>query len=307
LLAWQLTGSLLATPDKPIQLAVARHSLLDLPFSKLPDYTAPMQRITHPNGVITYAFDSLAGLAVQAHVSTRHGGVSPAPWDTLNFSIFRGDSPERVQQNQERLAAALALEPARLTRCRQTHGTRVAKVELADAGQWQEDCDALITDSVRLPLMLVFADCVPVVLYDPLHHALGIVHAGWRGTINGAAATTLWAMSAAYDTDPANLRAGIGPSIGPQRYQVGPDVVDLALAKVPNASELFTYRSEHDPNPFFDLWQANVNQLVEAGVPREQIEVAGIDTAQNTQDFFSHRAEQGRCGLFGMVAWLEDR
>ena len=266
-----------------------------------------MQRITHPNGVITYAFDMLAGLPVHAHVSTRHGGVSPAPWNSLNFSIYRGDSPERVQQNQRRLAAALAIESARLIRCRQTHGTRVAKVDLADAGQWQEDCDALITDSVDLPLMLVFADCVPVVLYDPAHHALGIVHAGWRGTVNGAAANTLWAMSAAYNTDPAQLHVGIGPSIGPQSYQVGPDVVDLALAKAPEAADLFAYRPEDEQRPYFDLWQANVKQLAAAGVLRTQIEVAGIDTAQNTQDFFSHRAEQGRCGLFGMVAWLAER
>jgi YfiH family protein len=266
-----------------------------------------MQRITHTNGVITYVFDALAGLPVQAHVSTRHGGVSPVPWNTLNFSIFRGDTPERVQQNQKRLAEALDLNPATIIRCRQTHGTRIAKVDTSDAGQWQEDCDALITDSVGLPLMLVFADCVPLLFYDPTHHALGICHAGWRGTVNGAAEATLWAMQAAYESVPAQVIAGIGPSIGPASYPVGPDVVEFAQAKLPNADSLFTFVEDDDGQPHFDLWQANLEQMVAAGIPPTQIEVSRIDTAQNTHDFFSHRAERGQCGLFGMVAWLTDR
>lgn len=263
-----------------------------------------MQRITHANGVVTYAFESFADLPVSVHVSTRHGGVSPAPWNTLNFSIFRGDTPDRVRQNQQLLATALRIDPGAIVRCRQTHGTRVAKVDSADAGQWQEDCDALITDAPHLPLMLLFADCVPLVLYDPAHHAVGICHAGWRGTVNGAAAATLWAMQATYDTNPADVCAGIGPSIGPASYQVGPEVADLVYAKLPGAAELLSFPQGPAENPYFDLWQANVNQLVEAGVPAAQIEVSRIDTAQTTSDFFSHRAEQGRCGLFGMVAWL---
>jgi YfiH family protein len=266
-----------------------------------------MQRITHTNGVVTYAFDSLSDFPISAHVSTRHGGVSPAPWNTLNFSIFRGDAPDRVRQNQHRLAAALEIDPAAIVRCRQTHGTRVAKVDGSDAGQWQEDCDALITDEPYLPLMLVFADCVPLVLYDPVHHALGICHAGWRGTVNGAAAATLWAMQAAYDTNPGYVRAALGPSIGPVSYQVGPEVVALVEARLPDAAALLTFPQGPDASPHFDLWQANTNQLADAGVPPAQIEVSGIDTAQTTTDFFSHRAERGRCGLFGLVAWLEQR
>ena len=265
-----------------------------------------MQRISHANGVVTYVFDALASLPVRAHVATRHGGVSPPPWNSLNFSIFRGDTPERVRRNQERLADALTLDADAIIRCRQTHGVRVAKVDAGDAGQWQEDCDALITDTVDLPLMLVFADCTPVVLYDPLHHAVGVCHAGWRGTVNGVAAATLWAMQAAYGANPADVRAGIGPGIGPASYPVGPEVVDLAYAKLPAAANLFSH-PKGATQPHFNLWQANAQQLADAGVPVGQIEISGIDTAQHTNDFFSHRAEQGRCGLFGMVAWLAER
>ncbi len=266
-----------------------------------------MQPITHANGVITYTFDSLAQWPVCAHVSTRHGGVSPAPWNTLNFSVMRGDTPERVKENRERLAAALGLDNNKVVRCHQVHGTGIAKVDSGDKGQWQNDTDGLITDTTNLPLTLVFGDCVPILLYDVRQHAIGACHAGWRGTLNGVVTATLWALQAAYDTNPADVLACIGPSIGPQSYQVGQEVVDLAHAKLPNAAQLFTYTDGPDQNPYFDLWQANATQLIDAGLPATQIEISGIDTAQNTHDFFSHRAERGRCGLFSMTVWLAQK
>ncbi|MCB0134996.1 MAG: peptidoglycan editing factor PgeF [Caldilineaceae bacterium] len=265
-----------------------------------------MQRVSHANGVITYTFDALAGLPVRAHVSTRHGGVSPEPWRSLNFSVLRGDTPERVRENRQRLAAALNLDAAAFVHCRQVHGTGIAKVDGSNAGQVMDGSDGLITDTPGLPLSLVFADCVPLLLYDPIHHALGVCHAGWRGTVNGAASATLWAMEAAYDTDPARVQVGIGPSIGPQSYEVGPEVAALAALHLPDPDATLDYANGADANPFFDLWRANAQLFAAAGVPADRIEVAGIDTAQNTTDFFSHRAERGRCGLFSMVAWLED-
>jgi len=264
-----------------------------------------MQRIIHANSVVTYTFDTLAGHPVRAHVSTRHGGVSPEPWRSLNFSVLRGDTPERVCENRQRLAGALGQDPATFVHCRQVHGTGIAKVDGTNAGQVMDGSDGLITDTPGLPLSLVFADCVPLLIYDPAHHVLGICHAGWRGTVNGAASATLWAMQAAYDTEPALVRVCIGPSIGPQSYEVGPEVVALASLHLPDAQATLDYTNGTDANPFFDLWQANVQWFVAAGVPPQQIEVAGIDTARNTAEFFSHRAERGRCGLFSMVAWLE--
>ena len=263
-----------------------------------------MQRITHANGVITYSFATLGNLPVRAHVATRHGGVSPAPWNTLNFSVLRGDTPERVQQNWQRLGDALELPATQMVHCRQMHGTGVAKVDGENAGEWIEETDALITDELNLGLALLFADCVPVLLYDRLRHVLGVCHAGWRGTVNGIAASTLWAMQAAHDTNPADVLVAIGPSIGPQSYEVGQEVVDLAQMKLPNADDLFSWPNGPDHNPYFDLWRANASQLAAAGVPPSQIEIGGVDTAQSTADFFSHRAEQGKCGLFSMVAWL---
>jgi YfiH family protein len=266
-----------------------------------------MNRVHHANGLITYTFDSLTSLPVAAHVSTRHGGVSPEPWRSLNFSVLRGDESERVHENRRRLASALDLAAADFVHCRQVHGTGIAKVGWEDAGAVKDGSDGLITDTVGLPLSLVFADCAPVLIYDPSHHALGVVHAGWRGTLNGAAPALLWAMQAAYDSDPAQTRICIGPSIGPQSYEVGSEVIALAALRLPDPDAVITYPNGTGHNPHFDLWQANVQLLVQAGVPVDQIEVSAIDTAQNTGDFFSHRAEHGRCGLFSMVAWLRSR
>lgn len=263
-----------------------------------------MHRITHTNGVVTYTFETLAPLPVRAHVSTRHGGISPQPWQSLNLSITRGDERVRVEENRDRLTAALGVQATDLVRCRQVHGTGVAKVDWSDANQWKDQTDALMTDTVGLPLLLLFADCVPILLYDRQHHVLGVCHAGWRGTVNGMVTATLWAMQAAYNTVPADVFVCIGPSIGPASYEVGPEVLALATAKLGGAERFFTYPNGPDCNPYFDLWAANIAQVTEAGVPTAQIEVSGIDTAQTTHDFFSHRAEQGRCGLFSMVAWL---
>jgi len=263
-----------------------------------------MQRITHANGVVTYTFDALAKLPVRAHVSTRHGGVSPEPWRSLNLSITRGDERANVEQNRDRLTAAIGIDPTNLVRCRQVHGTSVAKVDWSDANQWKEQTDALVTDTIGLPLLLLFADCVPILLYDQRRQVLGICHSGWRGTVNGMVTAALWAMQAAYDTVPADVLACIGPSIGPASYEVGVEVVAMAQAKLADPERFFTYPNGPDHNPYFDLWAANAAQLAESGIPPQQIELSHIDTAQNTSDFFSHRAEQGRCGLFSMIAWL---
>jgi polyphenol oxidase len=263
-----------------------------------------MQRIVHANGVVTYTFDSLAQHSVRAHVSTRHGGVSPAPWNTLNFSVLRGDTREQVAENRRRFAEAAGIDPAHVTHAKQVHGTGVAKVGWDEVGETLDGCDALITDAVGLPLSVVFADCVPVLLYDPVQHVLGVCHAGWRGTVNGAAEATLWAMQAAYDCDPAQVLACIGPSIGPASYEVGEEVFSLAQSKLDDAERYFHFPNGIDHRPYFDLWSANASQLQAAGVQRDNIEISGIDTAQKTDDFYSHRAEQGRCGLFAMMAWL---
>ena len=266
-----------------------------------------MRRSCYNNGVVAYAFESLASFPLQAHVSARHGGVSPEPWHSLNFSYSRGDGRERVLENFARFCGAIGKDPSEAVRTHQVHSTNVAKVGWEDAGTRQGRCDALITDAIDLPLFLVFADCVPLVIYDRAHHALGACHAGWRGTVDGMASSALGAMKAAFGTDAADVHVGIGPSIGPESYEVGEEVIGRAVSTLPDGEKYLCRRKGDAENLCFDLWQANIDQLTTAGVPEGQIELSGIDTARRTDEFFSHRAEKGRCGLFGLLTWLEPR
>ncbi|MCZ0938165.1 MAG: peptidoglycan editing factor PgeF [Caldilineaceae bacterium] len=266
-----------------------------------------MRRICYNNGVVAYAFESLASFPLQAHVSARHGGVSPEPWHSLNFSYSRGDERERVLKNFARLCGAIGKDPSEPVRTHQIHSTNVAQVGWEDAGTRKASCDALITDAVDLPLFLVFADCVPLVIYDPARHVLGACHAGWRGTVDGMASAALRAMNAAFGTDAADVHVGIGPSIGPESYEVGEEVIGRATSLLPGGEKYLKEGEGVKDGLLFDLWQANIDQLTAAGVPREQIELSGIDTARRTDEFYSHRAEEGRCGLFGLLTWLEPR
>lgn len=268
-----------------------------------------MQRLIHDNGVITYTFEQFTILPLSVHISTRHGGVSPVPWNTLNFSVKRGDTQERVAANRIRLADALHIDAKQFVTCEQIHSRTIVKVDHTFAGTMQRGADGMVTDSAALPLSLVFADCVPIVLYDARKHVLGVCHSGWRGTVQSAAIWTLQAMAEEFNVQAGDVYAGIGPSIGPMSYEVGPEVMKAAFENLPNAERLFTNGtgsrvSDDQPNRYFDLWEANRSILKAAGVPSAQIEVSAIDTATNTHDFYSHRAEQGRCGLFSMVAWL---
>ncbi|HER20405.1 MAG TPA: laccase domain-containing protein, partial [Chromatiales bacterium] len=165
---------------------------------------------------------------------------------------------------------------------------------------------------------ILVADCVPVSLYDPIKRVIGLAHAGWRGTAAGVAAKTVGRMMEEFDTDPTDLVAGIGPSIGPCCYEVGPEVADEFHARQPLVADHVLLTGEaasagefdHSVNEdryHLDLWRANTLELVTAGVFEANIGVAGICTACNTGDFFSHRAEGGRTGRGGALMMLHER
>lgn len=234
-------------------------------------------------------------------VTTRHGGVSPAPWASLNMSISVGDSRENVSENRARAFQALGRDPHSVADLWQVHGAAVVR---ADAPRGTRDhlgqADALITDRPRVTLFLRFADCVPILFYDPRRHAIGLAHAGWRGTLKDMAGATVRALQAEYGSDPADIRAAIGPSIGPERYIVGSDVAaEAQRALGSEADQVIIRRNGH---LHFDLWAANALFLRRAGVT--QIEVAGMCTASRTDDFYSHRGERGQTGRFGALLGL---
>jgi polyphenol oxidase len=157
-----------------------------------------------------------------------------------------------------------------------------------------------VTNRPDTPLTMRFADCTPVLFYDPVRRVIGLAHAGWRGTVKQVVVSTLRAMQDAYGTDPADVQAAIGPSIGPERYQVGPEVVAAVVESFGAADGLI--RRGQDGSAYLDLWAANRLALERAGV--RQIEIAGICTASNVAEFFSHRAEGGKTGRFCAVIAL---
>jgi polyphenol oxidase len=255
----------------------------------------------HANGIRFYQFSSIAADSVSHGVFTRHGGVSPAPFASLNMSTSTGDTPENVRENRLRAFSALERAPDSVADVWQVHGAEVVLARSPNApGTAQGRADALITDSPAVTLCLRFADCVPIVLYDRRRPALGVVHAGWRGTLLGAAAATVRAMGDAFGTRPPDIVAGIGPSIGPCHYAVGPVVVERAWAAFGDvAGEVLARRNGA---VHFDLWAANRHALLAAGV--EQIETADICTACRTDEFFSYRGERPRTGCFAAIAGL---
>jgi len=255
------------------------------------------------NGLVYYRFANLAPYDELVHgVFTRLGGVSAPPFAWLNVGRSVGDDPRAVEANHALVCQALGLSPDDIATARQVHSSRVAVVGVEGRGRAVPGTDALVTGAPGVALMLRFADCVPIALYDPVRRVIGLVHAGWRGTVEGIARKTLLAMVEACGSRPTDIVAGIGPSIGPCCYQIGQNVVQLVREALADWPSLL--RRQGDGSFHFDLWEANRRQLAQVGV--EEIEVARVCTACHNDEFFSHRADGARTGRFGVVIGLKD-
>jgi YfiH family protein len=259
---------------------------------------------TDRGGPIYYEFEQWAGSEALTHaVFTRNGGVSRAPFRSLNIGGTVGDDPAAVDQNLRLAYDALELDSEKACTVWQVHSAdAVIATEPAVGRRWLARADSIVSNTPNLPLMMRFADCVPVLFYDPTQHVVGIAHAGWRGTVGQVVLSTLRAMQSAYGTNPTDVEAAIGPSIGPDWYQVGPEVVEAVQSAFGATDGLI--RKAVDGSAYLNLWEANRFALEHAGV--NKIEVAGICTASNVDEFFSHRAEQGKTGRFGAVIALRE-
>jgi YfiH family protein len=220
----------------------------------------------------------------------------------LNTGHTVGDDLDAVARNHDLICQALDFAMSDVVSPHQVHGAAVAVVTRQDRGRVIEDTDGLITDEPQVLLMLRFADCTPIWFYDPVRRAIGLAHAGWRGTVAGIARAMVAKMQSTFGCRPGDLIAGIGPAIGPCCYQVGPDVAQAVHGAYPaDAPRLLESRPANTWH--FDLWLANELQLAHAGV--EQVSVAEICTACNTDEWFSHRAEQGQTGRFGALIGMK--
>jgi purine-nucleoside/S-methyl-5'-thioadenosine phosphorylase / adenosine deaminase len=258
-----------------------------------------LQRIVHDE-LVYYRFSMWPDL--RHGVFSRKGGVSQAPWNSLNIGGNVGDDAAAVRHNHDLIYNALSLKRERACTVWMVHSADVivANRPLKER-HWLAKADGMITDSADTPLVMRYADCTPLLFYAPVTGVIGIAHGGWRGTVQGIAANTVRAMVQTYGCKPRDIQACIGPSIGPDRYQVGEEVVDAVQHYFGTVDGLIR-RDPSDGSAYFDLWAANKLDLERAGVG--QIEVAGMCTAEQTDEFFSHRAEKGRTGRFGVVLSL---
>lgn len=258
-----------------------------------------MRRIIHET-LQYYQFDQWPELT--HGVFTRHGGVSQTPWASLNMGGNVGDDPKAVRQNHERMYAALGVPDERACSVWQVHSADVI-IATGPVRQrrWLALADAMVTDRADTPLSMRFADCTPLLFHDPVQGVIGMAHAGWRGTVQGVGANVVRVMVQSYGCKPANIQAAVGPSIGPEHYQVGEEVV-AAVQNYFGTVDGLIERDARDGTAYLNLWAANCLDLQRAGV--EQVEIAGICTFKENADFYSHRAEKGRTGRFGAVIAL---
>ena len=253
------------------------------------------------NGLRYFTFEIFPKNIIQA-VFTRQGGVSPQPWDSLNVGGSIGDDIAHVRENRIRSFKALKRVPESIHDVWQIHSADVVYADTPRSLDTPyQKADIMLTDNPQVTLFMRFADCTPVLLYDPKKRVIGIIHSGWLGTVRGAARVAVQAMQERYGTTPTDLLAAIGPAIGPDHYEIGKDVISQVQDTFGlQAESLF---EKHGESVHFDLWKANQVLLEEAGV--KQIEISGICTACHTEDWFSHRAEKGSTGRFGAMIALD--
>ena len=304
-----------------------------------------MKSYSH-NDLLTFRFDGLPNGDGPVHhaVFSRQGGVSVAPFDSLNMSLAVADERDRVYGDRRRAYGLFGRDTDTVVHAHLVHGATVARVTTAENGTWVHHVDGLVTDQPGCVLTMSFADCAPILLYDPVQRAIGLGHAGWKGAVADLPGALVRAMGEQFGSDPAHLLAAVGPCIGPCCYEVGEIVIDAVRGAFASPDELLhrpptadrrppttdgrrltadhrpptadarrqtTDHEEHNSGRgrssavgcrYFDLPAANYHNLLNAGV--RHVELSGYCTACRTDLFFSHRAEKGRTGRFGVVLGL---
>lgn len=266
------------------------------------------------NNVIYGYFPILKNKGLTHAVSTRLGGVSTAPYDSLNLGFHTDDKEKKVLTNRQMFLNAIGLDINKTVTAKQIHQDKIYIVERGDnirgATSYSnaiDDTDALITNLKGIPLALFFADCVPVIIYDPVKKAIGISHAGWKGTVLNIAQKTVLKMKDAFNSNPTDILAAIAPSIGPCCYEV-----DKKLYKEFRNST-YNQLSNEDFSKLFiptedkyhlNLQEANKADLVMAGVLPDNIYSSDICTSCNNDIYFSHRKDKGITGRFSVIACI---
>lgn len=237
-----------------------------------------MDLIRAPNLNVPHAF------------TTRLGGVSEGPFASLNLGLSSGDEETPVAENRRRVLAAFGADEGGACAFHQVHGARV----LEGRPSWfEEEADAVVSDTPGLLLVVSTADCLPVLFHDPVTGAVGAAHCGWRGTLQGIAARALTTMIALYGSDPAVVQVAFGPSILAPNYQVGAEVVaEFQDAGFPDS----VYTPDGSGRFLLDVAAANRWLLLQNGVQPANLWESGLCTYADPARFYSHRRDRGRTG-----------
>lgn len=243
------------------------------------------------NGVVFLTSPLLSG--VRHGFSTRKGGVSPAPWDSLNLRMSMGDGEVALRENYRRLCACLDVDMSRLVLSRQVHETNVRACTLADAGKGLDrerdygSADALVTNEKHLPLAVFSADCGTVLLHDRDAGCIGAVHAGWRGCAGGIVEKTVQELVRLYGARPERMTAALGPCIGKCCFETDGDVPAAMRAALGLDAE--PYLEQRGAKYHVDLPGLNHQWLLRSGLLPEHIDASGLCTACRPDLFWSHR------------------
>jgi len=233
---------------------------------------------------------------VRALCTTRQGGVSQPPWDSLNLGVHVGDNTGDVRENRHRLAQQAGLEEANIGWLNQVHGTDVVELTPGNT-QTVPDADASYTRHPGIACAILTADCLPVVLADRAGTVVGAAHAGWRSLCGGVLENLVAGMA----VDPSELVAWLGPAIGPQKFEVGPEVRDAFVGNHPESDEAFTSEGARQGHYLADIYHLARIRLVAAGLT--DIHGGGFCTVSDIERFYSYRRD-GQTGRMATLVWL---
>lgn len=264
------------------------------------------------NGISTFHFGNLSNQrGIKHFVSTRVGGFGPPPFDSLNLGFRTADDPTNVRRNREKLASAVGVPLQDFVVTKQVHENRVETVTSHQKGRGALDyesgmdaTDAMVTNEPGICLMVLLADCVPILFCDPVRRVVAAVHSGWKSTVKRIGPKVVQTMCREFGCSPGDILAGIGPSIGQCCYQVGDEVISGVREAVGSTDGLVD-RVSQDGRGYLNLWETNRRLLLNAGIPEENIEIAGICSQCNADLFFSERHHKGT-GRFGAGIMLLD-
>jgi len=240
------------------------------------------------------------------YVSSREGGVSKGKHTSLNISYSVGDDPQNVAKNRKRLAEELDVTVDKLIYPEQVHGDNIRVIQKhEEVEEAIKETDGLITQVPNIYISIQLADCVPLLFFDPENKVIGVAHAGWKGTVKQIAIKMIEKFKNEFQSNPENILAGIGPSIGPENYEVGSDVIKEVKKQFWNDSSYVLHEKEGG-KAHFNLWKANRIQMQQMGVPPKNIEDSHQCTYRDNEFFFSARRIGVNCGRFGAGIMLKN-